>query len=232
MFWKKDKPKVPADAEKCGKALFHVLADGLKRGDRIRTEDLITAAASITGERCIEAAGDFSPRKHKFAPGSRVFSDKVNELLAGNSSDGVEAVPAESVVGVLRDKVLAAGYAESDLPSLKLIFERFAANVGKTSDWGKVPLSVPDGNRPLILPLQVAYETRSTVDRLFDPLTDPQAKLRAAVLTLSQVLIAVQQTIDKKIALLLALETVNGMAKTAPMTDEAMAAAKKKGGGQ
>jgi hypothetical protein len=49
--------------------------------------------------------------------------------------------------------------------------------------------------------------------------------LHAGILTLAGVLIAVQNAIDKKIALLLALETVNGMAKTATMTDEAMEAA-------
>jgi hypothetical protein len=233
MFWKKTKPRVPADDESCANALFHVLAGNLKRNGRIRAEDIIAAAASITGELCIEAAGDFNPRKHQFVPGSRVFSDKVNELFSGKSADvGMETAPAESIVGILRDRVLAAGYTKSDLPSLRSIFEHFAANIGKPSDWGKVPLSVPEGNSPLVLPLQVAYETRSTVDRLFQPIPNPQEKLRAATLTLSQVLIAVQEAIDKKIAVLLALETVNGMAKTAPMTDEAMAIAKKKSGGQ
>ena len=50
--------------------------------------------------------------------------------------------------------------------------------------------------------------------------------------SLAEALIAVQRTIDKKVALLLALETVNGMAKTAPMTDEAMNSLKKKGSEQ
>src|SRR5260370_31095404 len=132
----------------------------------------------------------------------------------------MKAVPAESIVGILRDKVLAAGYTKSDLPSLKSIFEHFAADIGKPSDWGKVPLSVAADNRPLVLPLRVAYETRSTVDRLFQPLTNPQERLRAAVLTLSHVLIVVYQCIDKKIALLFRLCTVHGIAQTAPMTDE------------
>jgi hypothetical protein len=41
----------------------------------------------------------------------------------------------------------------------------------------------------------------------------------------------VRDVIDKRIALLLALQTVNGMAKTAPMTDKAMVAAKAKASG-
>jgi hypothetical protein len=68
------------------------------------------------------------------------------------------------------------------------------------------------------------HETRAVVDSAFKSL-DSSRRLHAGVLTLAGVLIAVQNAIDKKIALLLALETVNGMAKTAPMTDEAMKAA-------
>lgn len=227
MLWKKESSSSPTD-ENCADALFHALADGLKAKDgRIRAEDLITAAASITGELCIEAAGNFNPRKHEFVPGSRVFSDRVNEVFSGDSAtEGVEAIPDKSVVGILRDKLLARGYAKSDFPSLKIVFEHFAANIGKQSEWGKVPLLVPDENKPLILPLRVNYETRALVDRSFQPLTSTEERLRAASLALSKVLIAVQNAIDRKIALLLALQIVNGMSKTAPMTDEAMSAAK------
>jgi hypothetical protein len=228
MFWNKQKGQVRAD-EKCADALFVVLTDNLKKDGRIRAEDVIAAAASITGERCIEAAGNFNPRKHNFVPGSRVFSDKVNELISGDSAgNDLDAVPAESIIGILRDRLLPSGYAKSDFSPLTVIFEHFAANVGRPSEWGRVPISVPEGNRPFILPLRVNYETRSIVDRVFQPLPNPRERLTAAVLTLSKVLIAVQQVIDKKVALLLALQTVNGMAKTAPMTDEAMLAIKSK----
>lgn len=228
MFWNKDK-SAPEPIEKCSDALFQFLADGLKKDGRIRAEDIITAAASITGELCIEVAGNFNPRKHSLVPGSRVFSDKVNELFAGDSAEvRVDGLPSESIVGTLRDKLLESGYAASDFPELKTIFEHFVANIGKASDWGRVPLSVPEGNRPFILPLQVAYETRPAVDRIFSALASPRERLHAGALTLAKALIAVQQVIDKRVALLLALQTVNGMAKTAPMTDEAMAAAKAK----
>jgi hypothetical protein len=224
MFWKK---KTSATTEEsCAQALFKTLAESLTKNGRTRAEDLITASASIAAELCIEVAGNFNPRNHKFVPGSRVFSDKVNELLAGNSDD-IETAPAESIVGTLRDKLLVAGYTSADFPSLKTVFEHFAANVGKPSDWGKVPLSVSEENKPSVLPLRVAYETRATVDRVFHSLVSPPLKLRAATLTLAEVLIAVQHVIKKNTALLLALETVNGMAKTAPMTDDAIASANK-----
>jgi len=226
MFWKNKEISTPNE-ESCSDDLFRFLADRLKKNGRIRAEDMITAAASITGEICIEAAGNFNPRKHEFPPGQRIFSDKVNELFSGDSSSNeISSLPADSIVGTLRDAVLKSGYELSDFPDLKLIFQHFAANVGK-SEWGKVPLSVPDDNKPSILPIAVTYESRSAVDKFFQKLNGPRARLRASVLTLAKVLIAVQQVMDKKLALLLALESVNGMAKTAPMTDEAMAAAKK-----
>jgi hypothetical protein len=137
MFWNKQKGQVRAD-EKCADALFVVLTDNLKKDGRIRAEDVIAAAASITGERCIEAAGNFNSRKHNFVPGSRVFSDKVNELISGDSAgNDLDAVPAESIIGILRDRLLPSGYAKSDFSPLTVIFEHFAANVGRPSEWGE-----------------------------------------------------------------------------------------------
>lgn len=162
-------------------------------------------------------------------PGSRIFSNNINKLLTGDvAPKKLEAIPAGSVVGTMRDKLLASGYAEFDFPPLQVVFEHFAANIGNKADWGKVPLLVPDENKPVVLPLRVNYETRSIVDKAFQQLAEPKERLRAASLTLCRVLIAVQNAIEKKTALLLALQVVNGMSKTAPMTDQAIAAAKNK----
>jgi hypothetical protein len=203
---------------------------------RVRSEELISAAATIVGERCIEAAADLNPRHHNFTPGSRVFSDRVNELLAGNvSSDNLGDVPSASVIGMLRDKLVGQGYQEADFPPLSAVFQGFAARIGHPSDWGRVPLSVPAENLPVFLPLQVAYETRTSVDEVFAPLRRDGARcLHAATLALAEALNAVSQSINHKVAMLLALETVNGMAKTAPMTDEALSqvAGKTDGGDQ
>jgi len=229
MFWKKKTSTSTAIEEKCAKALFKTLAEGLKKDGRIRAEDLIAVAASIAAEWCIEVAGDFNPRKHQFVPGSRVFSEKVNEVFSGNADD-IAMAPTESIVGTLRDKLVETGYMMTDFSSLKTIFEHFATNVGKPTDWGKVPSSVPANNQPFVLPLRIAYETRPIVDKIFQQLATTRQKLGAAVLALAEVLISVQHVIEKKTALLLALETLNGMAKTAPMTDEAMMSLKKKSG--
>ncbi len=222
MFWKKKRSDTSNVERTAARQLYEYLCETIKKDGRIRAEDLISAAACVVAELCIEATGDFNPRKHQFIPGSRVFSTKVNEIFCGDVQD-LEKVPADTVVGTLKDHLLGKGYNDADFPPLGRIFSFYAANIGQATDWGKVPLSIPRENWPSVLPLRVAYEARPAVDRVLKPIESPNARLRASVIALVEALIAVRDVIDKKIVLSLALETIHGMAKTAPMTAEAMA---------
>ena len=219
MFWNKKSTLV----ESCAHALYEGLAKALTQNGRIHVEDLISAAAAIVGEKCIEASGDFNPRNHEFVPGQRVFSTKVNVLFSGDKD--IDDAPADSVVGIIYSKLLNCEFARPDfLPSLKEIFTYFAANIGKPEDWGKVPLSIPKDNHPFIMPLRAAYELRATIDRTFAPLgNNHEQQLNAAALTLVEALCKTRDVLNREIAIKLALETVNGMAKTAPMTNAAFA---------
>jgi hypothetical protein len=230
MFWRRKKPLPPTpDPASCGHVLYEFLLASLGDQRGVRVEDFVSACATIVGERCIAVAGDFPVRTHTMAPGSRVFSTRINELLCGDSeSDDLRAVPSESVFGLLRDRLTTGKYLVSEFPSLKAIFELFAASVGNADEWGKAPLSVPEQHRPFLLPLRVAYNTRKKVDLFYEPLgADPALHLRASVLALAEALYDVADAIDHKLVLLLAFETINGMGKTAPMTDAAMVAAAK-----
>ncbi len=85
-----------------------------------------------------------------------------------------------------------------------------------------MPLSAPRVNWPKIEPLQVTFHSRHAVDDALRPLGDNSSlRLSATTLALVLTLDAVESVIDHKVALSLAFETVNGMAKTAPMTVEA-----------
>lgn len=213
--------KKSSPAEQCGQALYVGLTQALTQNGRIRVEDLISAAAAITGEAIIGAAKDFNPRRHDYTPGSRVLSQKANELFCGDK-DFLET-PVDSVVGILRDKLNKCGFTNADFPELKEVFTYFVANIGKAADWGKVPLSIPKDNHPFILPLRAAYETRPMVDKIFAQLGDDQNhRLQAATLALAEALCKTRDVLNRRAAITLALETVNGMAKTAPMTDTAM----------
>jgi hypothetical protein len=193
------------------------------RQNRIRAEDAICASAAIVGERCIDAAGDFSLREHKLAPGSRVFSDRANELLCGDNPDaGPDAFPPQSVYGILKDGVNADFYALKNFPTLVSVFSGYAAGIGSMNDWGKVPVTVLPRNFPTIIPLQFAFETRDNVDMILRPIAADKTR---CLITATKALVALlnQMTgaIEPDVALRLAFEITNGMAKTAPMTKTA-----------
>jgi hypothetical protein len=189
---------------------------------RIRAEDCLCFLSTILAERCIDAAGDYDLRDHELTPGSRAFSDNINRLLTGDIGDDLAKVPAQSVFGMLRDG-LRGTYELADFPQLPAVIQYFAQNIGKESDWGKVPLSVPESHHPSILPLQVGYETRDSIDDLFRGLgADKTKAVRICTAALADLLGRIRGALDPKIALALTFESVHGMAKTAPMTARAM----------
>ena len=219
MFWKR-KQKDPI--EDCADALYSALKRAVTQAGRIRVEELVSAAAAIVGEAAVAKAGDFDPRRHDFPPGSRVFSTKINTLICDDKS--LQEAPATSIVGDLRDRLGGCGFAQSDLPNLEDVFKHFAANIGRKEDWGRVPLSIGQDHYPFAQPLRIAYESRGIVDNSLAALgNDPANRLRAATAVLALALCETRDALDRKIATTLAIETINGMAKTAPMTDAAMA---------
>ena len=201
--------------------VLYVLRD---QNGRIHAEDVISAAATIVGERCVDTAGDFPLRDHDLAPGSRAFSTRANELICGDVSEGgVNQIPADSIVGVLRARLDPRVYLDTEFPDLSEIFRQFAARIGDPADWGKVPLSVHPDHLPFIPPLQIGYQTRARVDDILAPAQNDKARcLRISTEALAEILAMVASAIDHKLALTLAIETINGMAKTAPMTERAM----------
>lgn len=84
-------------------------------------------------------------------------------------------------------------------------------------------------HHPWIIPLQFGFETPDPVDRIFRGVADEKLRcLGIATKALAAVLNQMSRAIPPDIALRLAFEIINGMAKTAPMTKKAMAAAQKK----
>ena len=190
------------------------------RNNRIRAEDAICAAAAIVGERCIDAAGDYPLREHDIIPGQRVFSTKANELLCGDSLEtGIEP---NSIFGLILARVKPAAYPPAAFPDARSVFTGYAAGIGKTEDWGKVPVTVPPNHQPWIIPLQFGYDTRDEIDSILKPVEADKIRcLRIAVGALVDLLNQMAGAIDPALALLLAFEICNGMAKTAPMTKKA-----------
>jgi hypothetical protein len=214
----------PVDAPLRKALVDLVLASLRDKAGRIRVEDALSAAATIVAERCIDAAGDFPLRTHDLTPGSRVFSTKANELICGDVTDtDLSLLPKQSIVGMLRHRLDPALFADTDFPPLSEVFKQYAARIGAASDGGKVPLSVPQDNLPFVQPLRVGYETRPRVDQILQPIREDKTRcLRIAVESLAEILKMTASAIDHKLALMLTIETINGMSKTAPMTEKAM----------
>jgi hypothetical protein len=204
--------------------LLKVLTD---KDGRIRAEDAISGAATIVAERCIDAAGNFDLRNHNYHPGSRVFSETANTLFSGDT-DNLDDAPSNSIVGMLRSKLDPQAYTKESFPALSSVFKGFASRAGDPKDWGKVPLSVPEENQPFMLPLKVGYETRARVDEILKPIrSNKPLCLQVATEALAAILNMVSNVMNPGIALTLAIETVNGMIKTAPMTAKALAEGEK-----
>ncbi len=223
FFRKKASSEIEMRAE-IGELVMRRLTD---RKTGIRCEDAICAAAAIIGERCIDVAGDFPLRDHQIAPGSRVFSDKINELLCGDRAEiKIASLPADSVFGLLRAGVGETLYPEAEFPTLVSVFSGFAAGIGQGDKWGKVPVTVIRAHHPWISPLQFAFETRDKVDAILESVAaDKRRCLEISTKVLAALLNRMAGAIPPDIALRLAFEIVNGMAKTAPMTKAAMRAA-------
>jgi hypothetical protein len=191
-------------------------------GGRIRVEDLLSAASAVCGEACIVAAGEFDPEKHDFMPGSAVLSDRVNVILANDASNWAGA--GESVFGLIRTGALASGYAEGQFPAPDDVFRAFASGIA-TKDgpgWGFVPLTVPVEHQPRVQPIRAAYKLRGPVRKVLrEDTAEPHDWPAITALAVVSELSRVRDAIDHGVALTLVLETINGMAKTAPMTDEA-----------
>jgi hypothetical protein len=192
----------------------------------IAAKEALAAMAAVVGERCIEAAGEFPVRGHEFFPGQRVFSDKINTLLAGSiNKDTIAEIPAETVFGTIRDQLAGSRFQQNHYPSLGEIFGGFAHRIGKPEDWGKVPLSLRPEYWPEKLPLRVAFDTRPGVDTALGAIREDKARsLRACTLAMVMLLKdkELANQLDPATALTLTFETINGMAKTAPMKDKAI----------
>lgn len=216
----------PADKEMRDK-LVNLVFDGLRAADgRIRVEDAISASAVIVAERCIDVVGTPALREHDLTPGSRVLSEAINGAICGDELE-LSKIPERTVVGTLRACLDPKLYPDAEFPDLNEVLRTFLSGIGGDGiEWGYLPLSVGKDHEPLVMPLRVGYETRSIVDNILGPvLGDKVHCLGIATQSLAVILTQVAGAIDHRLALRLAMETVNGMAKTASMTEKAMRAA-------
>jgi hypothetical protein len=199
-----------------------------KPDGRVRCEDAISDAAAFLGEATLRRAGDFDFERHTHKPGQPVSSAKVTGLLSGDLTDW-EKMPARSVFRAFY--VLLTNYAQpwsrESFPDVAGIFSRYAMarRGGSVSprDRGRAPLSVPPQHCPVVHrpPLRAAFELRQV---LYTKWTKESLAIESissiAEACLLSVMVQTRSEIAADIALLLMFETINAMARTAPILSE------------
>lgn len=191
----------------------------------MRVEDYVTALAAVTGEAALVASGVIDIEATDIAPGAAVFGDTINEVLSGDSTD-LAQVPADTVVGILVAELVPDTVSLDAFGSLERLYRHVAQNVGGSTEWGNVATSVPQENRPTVLPIRMAFELRAAVDAAVVQSGLPSGQRHVpCALALALGLTQVKGAIDMQIGLTLALEVVFGMAKVAPMSRRGFEAA-------
>ena len=186
----------------------------------IRVEDAICLVAAIVAERCVEVADEYSINTHDFEPGSVIFSEKINELLVGkNDVLNWDQLPADCVFAQIKSKI-ESQFEMTYFPSLTELFKTFTKNVGKT-EWGNLNLTVPDENKPFLLPLQAGFESRKFINQNFGK-ENKEKLLQITLDSLAMILLQTQAALNPAISLALTFEIINGMSKTATLTDKKM----------
>ena len=201
------------------KEIVEFTFDAVKNDKGVRVEDAICLISTIVAERCIDLSGIYNMYEHEYTPGERIFSDQINQILCGNiSTDDWSEIPSTSVFGIIYEN-LYQRVPSNKFPSIEKIFQDFAGGIGKESDWGNVPYTIPEENIPFLLPLRVGVESREQVDKILNQIElDKNQKLTIVTKSLCDILNKTKHIIDSAISIKLSLEIVNGMSKTATLT--------------
>lgn len=201
--------------------IIHQLVE--KPNKKYRCEDLISAAAAFVGEACLRRAADFEVDGHELEPGAAVFSRDINVALCGDRTEWPD-IPKASAFGRVFHVLTTdpdSPWPVAAFPEVADIFRRYARarRAGVPGDArGKTVLGIPEKNLPVLAPLNAAYEIRQMVVDAFPPqLLEIDIVGLIAEMALLKVLMIVRPHIDPRIALALALGTMNATAKTAPL---------------
>jgi hypothetical protein len=205
--------------------LTEALAEGPRKG-MFRCEEMISVAAAFVGECCLRKSAVIDFDNHDFAPGRRIFSDRINEVLSGDRTSW-KGIPISSAFGALYNLLTRAdapnGVWDPQLfPEIADIYQQYAAASGSVP-WGYVPLTVAPMHMPKMPPLRAAFELRGLAFAHRTPgFPNPDDLLAISQFLLMKVLMKTRRGINEAVAIRLAFETLNGMAKTAPVLPKHM----------
>jgi hypothetical protein len=202
--------------------VLHDAARKLVQNDHgVRVEDYLCVLAAATGEAAIVTSGTLDIEDSKLTPGAAVFGDAINQRLTGDEVD-LGTVPAATIVGVLRDRLVPAVAPAEAFGDLESRYDFVAAHVGQ-SKWGWVAVSVEAGHTPWMMPIRAAFEVRPAVAAVESLLTGPGGTpaIPRDLVCAGALAAAIEETagvLDPAVGVPLSLDIVFGMAKMAPMS--------------
>jgi len=197
---------------------------------RVRVEDYLTVLAAATGEAALADSGCIDIEYNDMTPGQGILGDSINLILSGDVTD-LAGVGRLTVLGVMRDMLVPRVLPAETFCPIEDLYRHTVEHI-HTVPWGSVAVSVPEANRPRVLPIQYAFKMRPFVNQVANSLNfqfvpvspDKPVGWGRHVLCAAALASGIEQTvsaIDPKVGLTLALEVTFGMAKMVPMSEDA-----------
>ena len=190
-----------------GLQLTRLLVKAYESDRGVHAETVIGAAAALAGDFALRAAEPDPP-----ATGYLV-SERAGALLFGTDPLGTTGL-----CGVIRQGAVKAGAAESEIPEL----EDITARIKEAMEGGPYPpLSVPEEHYPQEWSPNACPRLRGAVDEICRShgLTGKGAAT-ALVVACAFLINETRQVLPPEIGACLALETMIGVARMAPVMDE------------
>lgn len=202
-------------------ALFTLAKSYCAEADgKIRAEHAIATLGAVLGDMILRQMHPEVLGESYLASGQIFISDPVNNILSDDTVEPDYTTPA-SIWGLTR-AVMEKLEVPAPMPEIASLYQVFAD--GQPQQFGFVPVSVDEDSRPWMMPLRSAYELREEVETVMSERGLNHGEQRAAcVLAGARMIVAVMKVLEPAVALRIFLETAWGMAKTVPMTPEALA---------
>ena len=190
-----------------GAELTRLLVRSYQSERGVHAETVIGAAAALAGDFALRAVERNPPAS------GYIVSKKAGALLFGTDPLGITGL-----CGVIRQGAVKAGADESAIPEL----EDITARIKEAMEGGPYPpLSVPEEHYPREWSPNACPRLRAAVDEICRShgLTGPKAAT-ALVIACAFLINETRQVLPPEIGARIALETMIGVARMAPLTEE------------
>lgn len=188
---------------------------------RVRVEDYLTLLAAASGEAVLVASGIVDVESNSMNPGGAILGAAINNVLSGDKAS-FSGLPADSALGILVQRLVPDVFPLELFGSMDDLFKHVVSHFGH-APWGEVATSVPEQNKPTVLPLKAAFDLRDAVTAVQEELGLPVAQrhipcVHALALALEQT----KPAIDPGVAITLSLEVLFTMSKMVPVPKSAL----------